>query len=150
MGLFQSPNCVGFIYFYLILLQAKSFNFFQTPALNRNEKVKCEDCGKEYSTANAARHRKSCQAGIISCLDCKYFTYNKQEMNYHLAKKHSPSTSKQSTVCSSCEKEFPELLLAPTTSEKRIGRNNGNQVKRWLARTRLWRRRMMERNSNRS
>ena len=27
-------------------------------------------------------------------------------MNYHLVKKHAPSTSKQSTVCSSCEKEF--------------------------------------------
>ena len=27
-------------------------------------------------------------------------------MNYHMVKKHAPSTSKQSTVCSSCEKEF--------------------------------------------
>ena len=28
-------------------------------------------------------------------------------MNYHLAKKLTPSTSKQSTVCLCCEKEFP-------------------------------------------
>ena len=77
------------------------------PALNRNEKVKCEDCGKEYRRADTARHRKSCQAGIISCHDCKYFTYNKQEMNNHVAKKHAQSTSKQSTVCSSFEQEFP-------------------------------------------
>ena len=28
-------------------------------------------------------------------------------MYYHVAKKHTPSTSEQSTVCSSCEKEFP-------------------------------------------
>ena len=28
-------------------------------------------------------------------------------MNYHAAKKHAPSTSKQSMVCSSCEQEFP-------------------------------------------
>ena len=28
-------------------------------------------------------------------------------MNYDAAKKHAPSTSKQSTVCSSCEQEFP-------------------------------------------
>ena len=56
-------------------------------SLNTNDKVKCEDCDKEY--------RRS---------DC---TYNQQEMNYHAAKKHSPSTSKQSAVCSSCEQEFP-------------------------------------------
>ena len=85
------------MYFSFILLQAKSPTFFQMPALKRNEKVKCEDCGKEYSRANAARHRKSCQSGIISCPDCKYFTNNKQEMNYHVAKKHSsPNCKKES------------------------------------------------------
>ena len=77
------------------------------PSLDRNEKVQCGDSGNMYVRQHAARHRKSCQAGLISCPDCKYFTYNKQEMNYHVAKKHAPSTSKQSTVCSSCEKEFP-------------------------------------------
>ena len=86
------------------------------PSLNRNEKVQCWDCGNMYVCQHAARHRKSCQAGIISCPDCKYFTtYHKQEMKFHVTKKHTPSTSKQSTICSSCEKE----LLAPTTSEKR-------------------------------
>ena len=28
-------------------------------------------------------------------------------MNYHMAKKHAPSRSKKSTICSSCEQEFP-------------------------------------------
>ena len=32
-------------------------------------------------------------------------------MNYHVAKKYAPSTSKQSTVCSFCEKEFPSYYL---------------------------------------
>ena len=59
-----------------------------------------------YVRQHAARHRKNCQAVIISCTDCKYFTYNKQEMNYHVAKKHASLTLKQSTVCSSCEQEF--------------------------------------------
>ena len=27
------------------------------PALNRNEKVKCEECGQEYRRADNARHR---------------------------------------------------------------------------------------------
>ena len=35
-----------------------------------------------------------------------FYTKNKDEMNYHVAKKHAPASSKQSTVCSSCEQEF--------------------------------------------
>ena len=77
------------------------------PALNRNEKVKCEDCGKEYRRSDAARHRKSCAGGVISCPERNFCIYNQQEMNYHAAKKHAQSISKQSTVCFSCEQEFP-------------------------------------------
>ena len=75
------------------------------PALNRNEKKKCEDCGKEYRRADAARHRKSCVRGVISCPECNYCSYNQQEMNFHSSKKHVKSTPK-STKCVSCEKEF--------------------------------------------
>ena len=106
MGHFKSPKFVGTMYFYLILLQAKSPTFFRMPSLNRNEKVKCEDCDKEYRRSDATRHRKNCARGVISCSECRYFSYSKQEMSYQVAKKHAPSTSKQSTVCSSCEKEF--------------------------------------------
>ena len=77
------------------------------PSLNRNKKVQCGDCGNLYVRAHAARHRKNCVRGVISCSECMYFTYNQQEMNYHVAKKHAPSTSKQSKVCSSFEQEFP-------------------------------------------
>ena len=77
------------------------------PSLNRNEKVKCEDCDKENRRSDAARHRKNCVRGVISCSECRYFTYNQQEMNYNVTKKHASSTYKQSTVCSSCEKVFP-------------------------------------------
>ena len=59
-----------------------------------------------YIRQIAARHRKRCAKGVVSCPDCKYSTYNQQEMNYHMAKKHAPSISKKSTVCSSCEQEF--------------------------------------------
>ena len=76
------------------------------PTLNRNEKIKCGDCGNLDIRQNAARHRKRCAKGVVSCPDCKYSTYNQQEMNYHMAKMHAPSRSKQSTVCSSCEQEF--------------------------------------------
>ena len=77
------------------------------PALNRNEKVKCEDCGQEYRRADNARHQKRCAKGVVSSPECKYSTYNQQEMSYHMAKNHAQPSSKQSTVCSSCEQEFP-------------------------------------------
>ena len=32
-------------------------------------------------------------------------------MNYHMAEKHASSSSKQSTVCLPCEKEFPSYYL---------------------------------------
>ena len=57
-----------------------------------------------------------------------YSSYNQQKMNYHLAKKHAPSTSKQSTVCSSCEKEFPTYYSIHQHRIKEHGANNGSQV----------------------
>ena len=77
------------------------------PALNRNEKVKCEDCGNMFTRKNAARHQKRCEKQEErKCSKCHFHTKNKDEMNYHVAKKHAPASSLQSTVCSSCEREF--------------------------------------------
>ena len=121
MGHFKSAHFVCTMYFYLILLQAKSHIFFQMPSLKKNKKLKCEDCDKEYWRSDAARHRKSCVRGIVSCLECNYCTYNQQEWNYHAAKKHAPSIFKQSTVCSSCEQEFPSYYLLQQHRRKERG-----------------------------
>ena len=91
------------------------------PTLNRNEKVKCGDCGNMYIRQNAARHRKRCAKGVVSCPDCKYSTYNQQEMSYHMAKKHDQPSSKQSTVCSSCEQEFPSYYSLQQHRRKEHG-----------------------------
>ena len=91
------------------------------PALNRNEKVKCEECGQEYRRADNARHRKRCAKGFVSCSECKYSTYNQQEMSYHMAKKHAQPSSKQSTVCSSCEQEFPSYYSLQQHRRKEHG-----------------------------
>ena len=42
-----------------------------------------------YVRQHAARQRKNCSKGVIFCPDFKYFTYNQQEMNYQMAKKHA-------------------------------------------------------------
>ena len=91
------------------------------PSLNRNEKIQCEDCGNMYVRALAARHRKNCTKGVISCTDCNYITYNQQEISNHVSEKHATSTSNQSTVCSSCEKEFPSNYLLQQHRRKEHG-----------------------------
>ena len=91
------------------------------PALHRNEKVKCGDCGIMYVCQQAARHQKRCAKGVISCPDCKYSAYNQQEMNYHMAKKHAQPSSKQSTVCPSCEQEFPSYFSLQQHRRKEHG-----------------------------
>ena len=42
-------------------------------------------------------------------------------MNYNMTKKHTPSSSKQSTVCSSCEKEFPSYYSLQQRRRKEHG-----------------------------
>ena len=77
------------------------------PALNRNEKVKCEECGQEYRRADNARHRKKCEKQKEhKCPNCHFYTKSQEEMGYHVAKKHAQPSSKQSTVCPSCEQEL--------------------------------------------
>ena len=44
-----------------------------------------------------------------------------QEMNYHVAKKHAPLSSKQSTVCASYEKEFPSFYSLEQHRRKKHG-----------------------------
>ena len=83
--------------------------------------MKCEDFDKEYRKSDAARHQKRCAKEVISCPDFKYSTYNQQEMNYHMAGKHAPSSLKQSTVCSSCEKEFPSYYSLQQHRRKEHG-----------------------------
>ena len=74
-----------------------------------------------YIRQSTARHRKNGSEGVISCPDCKYFTYDQQEMRHHMAKKHAQPSSNQSTVCSSCEQEFPSYYSLQQHRRKEHG-----------------------------
>ena len=68
-------------------------------ALNRNEQVKCEKFGDEYSRSDAARHRKRCEKQAEhKCPNCHFYTKSKEEMGYHVAKKYSQPIPKQSSL----------------------------------------------------
>ena len=92
------------------------------PALNRNEKVKCEDGAQEYSRADAARHRNRCEKQKEhKCPNCHFYTKSKEEMGYLVAKKHGQPSSKQSTVCPSFEQEFPSYYSPQQHRRKEHG-----------------------------
>ena len=58
------------------------------PTLNRNEKLKCEDCGCTLVKTQLDTGKIFLKK-LFFCPDCKYFTYNPQKMSYHMAKKHA-------------------------------------------------------------
>ena len=92
------------------------------PTLNRNEKVKCEHCGNMYTRQNAARDRKRCEKQTEhKCPNCHFYTKSKEEMGYHVPKKHVQPRSKQSTVCPSCEQEFPSYYSLQQHRRKEHG-----------------------------
>ena len=77
------------------------------PSLNRNEKVTCEKCGNQTTRNNIVRHKKSCFAGTLYCPQCPNFsTKSQNDLNYHIAKKHSTPKPDISFKCKLCYAEF--------------------------------------------
>ena len=78
------------------------------PSLNRNEKVTCENCGVQITKLNLARHKKICSAGTIYCTQCpKFFTKSRDDLIYHIGKKHSAAGPSITYKCKLCHAEFP-------------------------------------------
>ena len=102
------------------LLPSSRFNFHvcfrllcQTPiiglpSLNRNEKVTCENCGTQTTKLNLARHKKRCSVGTLYCTQCPNFsTKSQNDLDYHVAKKHSAPKPDVTFKCKLCYQEFP-------------------------------------------
>ena len=78
------------------------------PALDRNLKVTCENCGVQITKYNLARHKKSCSAGTLYCSKCLiFFTKSRDDLNYHIAKQHSAAGPSKTYKCKLCYAEFP-------------------------------------------
>ena len=81
--------------------------FTKMPALDRNVKVTCENCGVKITKLNLARHKKTCSAGTLFCPKCPNFsTIPKDDLNYHIAKKHSVPIPSITYNCKLCHAEF--------------------------------------------
>ena len=78
------------------------------PALDRNVKYSCENCGTLVTKKNLSRHKKSCSAGTLYCTQCPNFsTLSRDDLNYHFAKQHSAAGPSKTYKCKVCHAEFP-------------------------------------------
>ena len=78
------------------------------PSLIRKEKFTCEHCGAQVTRNNIVRQKKRCSAGTLYCTQCpNFFTKSRDDLNYHIAKKHSVSRPSIAYKCKLCHAEFP-------------------------------------------
>ena len=73
------------------------------------------------------------ERGVITkCPNCNIMSKEKEEMNYHIAKKHAQPNSKQSMVRPSCEQEFASYYsLQQHRKKKNMELSNENLVIQW-------------------
>ena len=94
------------------------------PALDRNQKVACPNCGTKVSKQNLSVHRKSCSVGTLFCSQCPNFsTKSQNDLNYHIAKKHGTSKPKTTHTCKVCKEEFAGFYALRQHKSKMHGLN---------------------------
>ena len=77
-------------------------------SLNQKEKVSCEHCGTQVTRNNIVRHKKRCSARALYCTQCPNFsTLSQDDLNYHVAKKHSAPRPSITYKCKRCHADFP-------------------------------------------
>ena len=77
------------------------------PALRRNVKVTCGDCGISVTKKHLSRNKLSCSGGKLYCPKCPNFsTKSGNDLNYHIAKKHSVTRPSITYKCKLCHAEF--------------------------------------------
>ena len=77
------------------------------PALDQNVKVTCGNCGTSVTKQKISRQKSRCSGGTLRCPKCPNFsTTSKNDLYYHIAKKHSAAGPKNSHTCKECHDEF--------------------------------------------
>ena len=78
------------------------------PALDRNIKVTCGDCGTSVTKYNLFRHKSRCSGGTLYCPKCPNFsTKSRDDLYYHIAKQHRAAGPPKTYKCNLCHSEFP-------------------------------------------
>ena len=75
--------------------------------MDRIVQVTCENCGNSVTKKNLSRHKSRCSGGTLYCPKCPNFsTTSKDDLNYHIAKKHSVPRSSITYKCKLCHAEI--------------------------------------------
>ena len=69
-----------------VILNLPFFLLIEMPSLNRNQRIACLECGREYTRLYTSRHRKHC--GVLKCSNFNFYTYSSDELTDHIKKKH--------------------------------------------------------------
>ena len=78
------------------------------PSLIRKEKIICENCGTKTTRNNIVRHKKRCSFGTLYYTQSPNFsTKSPNDLNYHIAKKHSAPKPHLTFKCKLCYQESP-------------------------------------------
>ena len=80
------------------------------PAFDRNVKITCGNCGTSVTKNQLSRHKSRCSGGTLYCPKClNFFTKSRDDLKYHIAKKHSAAGPKKNHTCKECSIEFPSF-----------------------------------------
>ena len=73
------------------------------PALDRNVKVTCGNCGTSVTKQKLSRHKSRCSGGTLYCGNCPNFsTKSRDDLKYHIAKKHATPRVETTHKCKIC------------------------------------------------
>ena len=96
------------------------------PALDRNVKVTCRNCGTSVKKKHLSRHKLRCTGGTLYCPKSPNLsTESGDDINYHIAKKHETPPERITHKCKICFKEFSVFF---TLRQHNAG-EHGNQMK---------------------
>ena len=97
---------------------------------NRWEKVTCESRGTQTTKPDIARHKKSCSAGTLYCTQCPNFsTISQNDLNYHIAMKHSAPKPDVAFKCKLCYQDFPGFYALRQHRNTQHGKENGSALR---------------------
>ena len=75
--------------------------------MDRNVKVTCGKCGTSVTKIHLSRHKSSCNGGTLYCANCpNFYTISRDDVTYHIAKKHTTPRVKNTHYCKYCFGEF--------------------------------------------
>ena len=96
------------------------------PSLIRKENITCEHCGTQVTRNNIVRHKKRFSVGTLFCTQCPNFsTLSQDDLNYHVAKKHSDPRPSITYKCKLRHAEFQGFYALPQHKNAQHGTQIG-------------------------